>query len=59
MTESEHEKARRLKHLRQQRRLQRERTGDTSNAQAGRDKEHETVGSGAAKRRMGDGVFWS
>ena len=27
--------------------------------QAGRDKERETDGSGAAKRRMGDGVFWS
>jgi hypothetical protein len=59
MAESEKAKAKRLEKLREERRLKRERTGDTPEAEAERREQGKEYDGDAAKKRIGRGVIFS
>lgn len=59
MAESEKAKAKRLEKLREERRLKRERTGDTPEAEAERRQQGKGHDEDAAKKGIGRGVIFS
>jgi hypothetical protein len=59
MAESEKAKAKRLQKLREERRLKRERTGDTPEVEAERRTQGKEYDEDAAKKRIGGGVIFS
>ena len=59
MAESEKAKAHRLEKLREERRLKRERTGDTPEAEAERRQQGKRHGEDAVKDRIGRGVIYT